>query len=570
MASNISKIGLVNLHTYLYEELDVSENIDILVLKADNGVGKTSFMTSLYPTILSMDLNKSLNFGKTPTSRTGGRTATSFVKGQSYIFMKIFHEGSPMTLVLSFRKDSKGKVNSQALVFSGHEISLWEQNKVVDVSELKRRYLSEKLYTFNTQRAYMSWVATELFGVSVQKLESVIRVGYRLASKDTLKEFASKSGDEMLKEIRAGFISIADKPNISDNISDYAKNVTDYYLYQKDIENKTAILTYLAKQRDLISRENRKVVNRVDSECKKMIGSVNNLKQKVDDLEIELENYKSSLQQEAEQLEIKTAELEVLESAVQDYLVAINSTNLGVKIESKEKELGYLIKESQSLQSRINTESDKLSRLSKKESDLLSKKESLQQDLKSLCSSELPFNPTDWGSIEQEYKEYEAILNRKRDLQQKKDRLVSDKSYLEDELSALEDLLVEELYAYDNSVSEYISQFELVKEDSEVLEEYQTRLQADLNSRLVNNQINLQVTTDALNNLTDVLKLNCSSNELEKHYKAQGAIPFYEVVDFKETVSKEDRERVEAYLRGSGLLEALVKADKVDKGFSFV
>lgn len=58
-----------------------------------------------------------------------------------------------------------------------------------------------------------------------------------------------------------------------------------------------------------------------------------------------------------------------------------------------------------------------------------------------------------------------------------------------------------------------------------------------------------------------------NSDSPETSYKAQNGVPLYEVVDFIDSVSNSKREEIEANLKGSGLLELLVKFDLVEKGY---
>ena len=50
------------------------------------------------------------------------------------------------------------------------------------------------------------------------------------------------------------------------------------------------------------------------------------------------------------------------------------------------------------------------------------------------------------------------------------------------------------------------------------------------------------------------------------HFISENAIPLFEIIDFKENVDTNTKERIEALLEMSGLLELLVEENNTDKG----
>lgn len=567
MTAHILKLGVVNFHTYLFEELDVSGDTNALVLRADNGVGKTTLMTALYPTVLTMDLNRSLNFGKKPNVRLGERTSASMVKSQSYIYMKLIHEFRPLTLVVSFKKKADGTVGNQANVFETHDLVLWENNQAVDLAEVKRRYKDFKLHTFDAQSQYVDWVAKELFGIDTQKFESSVRIGYRLADKEALARFEKSSLGDLVQEVKQGFISITDRPSVSDNIEDYAKTVIEFYYHQKEIENKTRLLTYLGKLRDLNYSENSKLLRKVDSEVKRLIGGVSALNQEVLTLSSNLETYRLDIELKEKQLSEKESTLEELETAQLDCLVQLKTNDVSSKIEQLTERLSYLRREHQSLQDSFDTETKQLNKLADREQDLVNRKDTLSKSLLELGTEPLPFDLEEWGTIKQSYLEYEKVQKDIEDLSKEIGLYVREKTSIIKAVDDLTSQLETEKEKYESEVSSFLDLLGVSFEDDETLSQLISRVSTKLRSDFVE----VRTEKDTLQREIKALETEIShlenSDSPETSYKAQNGVPLYEVVDFIDSVPNSKREEIEANLKGSGLLELLVKFDSVEKGY---
>ena len=58
----LTNLGVINFADYPQQDIAIKGNA--VVIKASNGTGKTLLMTALYPALLTLELQKSLNMGQ--------------------------------------------------------------------------------------------------------------------------------------------------------------------------------------------------------------------------------------------------------------------------------------------------------------------------------------------------------------------------------------------------------------------------------------------------------------------------------------------------------------------------
>lgn len=148
MMKKIESLGVVNYHTYGYEEFKVKG--DVIAFNADNGTGKTVLMTALYPSVFTFDLNRSINMGGKQE-----RKATAYIKDNTYIFIKIRNKQGEYTLVNHYYSYGKGKA---AYVLNTHDVVFikGEDETPLTLEEFKRENFKSD-YTcleFKEQKKY--------------------------------------------------------------------------------------------------------------------------------------------------------------------------------------------------------------------------------------------------------------------------------------------------------------------------------------------------------------------------------------------------------------------------------
>ena len=229
--------------------------------------------------------------------------------------------------------------------------------------------------------------------------------------------------------------------------------------------------------------------------------------------------------------------------------------------------LSYLRREHQSLQDSFDTETKQLNKLADREQDLVTRKDSLSKTLLDLGTEPLPFALEEWDTIKQSYLEYEKVQKDIEDLSKELDLHVREKNSL---IKAVEDLtsqLEKEKENYTSEVSSFLDLLGVSFEGDETLSQLISRVSTKLRSDFVE----VRTEKDTLQREIEALEKEISylenSDSPETSYKAKNGVPLYEVVDFIDYVPNSKREEIEANLRGSGLLELLVKFDSVEKGY---
>ena len=102
---------------------------------------------------------------------------------------------------------------------------------------------------------------------------------------------------------------------------------------------------------------------------------------------------------------------------------------------------------------------------------------------------------------------------------------------------------------------------------NESLNDYQSRLLDKTNLQKAQNQQEILAQKNILTEAQIELKSLQNSDKIKNHFKATNAKPLYEVIDFKDFVPEDDKNKIESYLRDSGLLELIISADDIKKGY---
>ena len=179
----------------------------------------------------------------------------------------------------------------------------------------------------------------------------------------------------------------------------------------------------------------------------------------------------------------------------------------------------------------------------------------------------LPFALDEWETVKQSYLEYEKVQKDIEDLSKELDLHVREKNSLIKAVGDLTSQLEKEKENYTSEVSSFLDLLGVSFEGDETLSQLISRVSTNLRSDFVEvrtEKDNLQREIETLEKEISYLE---SSDSPETSYKAQNGVPLYEVVDFIDSVPNSKREEIEANLKGSGLLELLVRYDSVEKGY---
>ena len=562
MNNNILKLGVVNFHTYLQDEITLNGNA--IAFRADNGVGKTALMTALYPTFLTMDLNNSLNFGGKVD-----RKPIHFVKEQTYIYSVIKRQdGENWMLLISFRKKSEGKIDSQAVVFKTDILQFFDGDNIIHLPQLKANNKDLIYKSFNTKSEYKRWVAKELFDIELTKFESKIRIENKIAKPSINMNDKKYHVDELINEIKNGFVSITDIEGISQNIRNYAQSIYDYNQQKVELDIKTDILTYLAKERHKLSHTNQNALDNADKTRRKMNTALNNLEEEISNLDQDLGSLEEQIEQNSKDLKDNELSKSDLEDQLKRIEMELSNHDLKTVIQQKEFELNQLKKSIATNQSNLSSVERDLQRAHTNKNNTEDTIINLQNELHNLVKPlPLPFDIADWDSIKSQAKKYQDSLNKQNSLKQNLKTSQQKEHDLTNDITKLnEDLTVKKLQ-FDQELETYFLSTKEQPFVNESLNDYQSRLLDKTNLQKAQNQQEILAQKNILTKVQIELKALQNSDKIKNHFKATNAKPLYEVIDFKDFVSEDDKNKIESYLRDSGLLELIISADDIKKGY---
>lgn len=558
MTNNIIKIGVVNYHTYLHDEIVLNGNA--IAFRADNGVGKTALMTALYPTILTMDLQNSLNFGN-----KSSRKPSDFVKHQTYIYMVIKQEnGEPMTLLLSFKKRSNNTIESEAVVFDhlGTLQFFKVDSSIISISELKKIYKDFISQTFSTQKSYKKWVARELFGISRPKFDSKIRIENKISSPSININDKKYHVDELIQEIKNGFLSITDIDGINDNIQNYAQSLLEYHEEKIILENKTTLLQYLAKKRSDLSLDNQNALEKADKIRMEMNGYVQKLEsnkgkiaEALDNIEIKIEENANALKENEYNKEEYNMKLEDTKRELQDIESNIREkTNIYQALEKT-------LHEKQKMQQQKEKDLHQLTaNIQKQEKEL----EKLDTEMKQkVIPDPLPFQLEEWEEIKRQAEQCQNAIEKQNQLTQELKQKEKEDIALKEEIEMLMTRHKHEVETYHATKQQYYQACQEEPRLDETLENYQQRAFKNAHTQKAENEQHIKEIENKLKQIRTEMDLR---HELKDEFVATNAIPLYRIIDFKESITEEEQNRIESYLKHSGLLELIITADTIDKG----
>lgn len=556
----IRKLGLANFHTYQEETFNTHGNI--LMFKADNGTGKTAVMTALYPTIFTMDLNDSLNFGKGLD-----RKGKEFVKDDTYIFGVFENNNGPYSIVLNFTLKQNGDVKKKALILNTTEFKVTRENgETIPLNEFEKTYKQNITNSFTISKHYQEWVAKNIFGTSLDKFKMYIKVGHQSAG--STKEAKSKFNVfSLIQAIKDSLDKIANDNTLSSIISTYANRQIAASEKQTELNKKVNLNNVLAEQRSKQNKENTKVVEDINKVQK-------NMSKELTTLELNLEKSDEKLNELETELDELETTVKDLKNQKDDYSIKLQEVereiirlDIDAKKETLNQELKFIQDKIKQTTKALNKEEDnkierenELSKLNNKITNLNEQKETLGE------ITPLPFEINEWNTIEDSYKLYESTLNEQRDLTSE---LNATKANYTKELSEKNNLTIkinEETLRYNKEIENYYIACNEQPQENESLESFKNRLYEKLTYDISELNSSINILNKEKKDNEKYLKELQQSTKPETHFISENAIPLFEIIDFKENVDNDTKERIETLLQMSGLLELLVEENNTDKG----
>lgn len=556
----IESLGVVNYHTYGYEEFKVKG--DVIAFSADNGTGKTVLMTALYPSVFTFDLNRSINMGGKQE-----RKATAYIKENTYIFIKIRNEQGEYTLVNHYYSYGKGKA---AYILNTHNIvfTRGEDKTPLTLEEFKRENFKSD-YTcleFKEQKKYQEWVAKNIFGYSLERFKIYIRSQQPIANPIAPSLNSNFGLDKAIENIQKGFATIEDDDLLNNIIEPYSKASNEAYKKRVELQKSKELLETLSAKRLKTSEKNKKEISSIRRIQKKMskelVDEENNLLELKDDIF----NKKENLEKKEDELKNKQLEEEDLKKKLSTIEITLANSNIEQQIELKKQKLATL-QENLSHKTEQQKQNAKFAEgIGQSVQQYCSQVQKIEEDIQLLYEPVLEFELSNWDAIRKEAESYKQVLFQKEKLENEQEYTIRNIEEFQLKYERTRSELETEIKNYQRELLAYYELVNATPSPNETFAEY--------HHRILTESIGLKQATKELisklkedkKGLVDELNKLKQTTEPQTTFIAKSGKPLFELIDFNNNIPVHTQEMIESTLRESGLLELIIDATDVEKG----
>lgn len=538
----LTNLGVINFADYPQQDIAIKGNA--VVIKASNGTGKTLLMTALYPALLTLELQKSLNMGQKTNRKLG-----DLLNGDpAYIYGQFFINNEPITLVTAYQKNASG-ITKRAYVLDNHDITFFnDQKDVLSLSNFERT--NKVTETFSSIKDYQSYIACNLYHTSLDNFKTLIQLTHKITSPSIISATDSKNYnmEDLLDQVTDVLPSLINDDIFKQQLTSYSQRLVKATGEQRVIHELRKEQAAIANVRSKRSNENQDILEKLQNILGDMKKEIN---KKTNDLEA-LENNLQALEEQREQHEIDQKntedELETVVNERERLEREIRDTEQ--RIYNLEKDIKHNQEKETSLQNQLNDCNNELSEINV---TLEQKEQAYQEILKDLEQNPqpvLPFSYDQWPAIEKAFK--------------------NDKTRRENykQLTSKIENLTETIENAAENINTAADTFSALMDDARQYHP-QGNLDAQLNT-LTNEQQTIIITIKELNKKLKQKEdqhLNLQhATEPETHFIATNAQPLYTQIDFKETISETDQQRIETLMQEAGFIELLTSADTLTKG----
>lgn len=556
--TTIKALGVVDYHTFHREHFEINGNV--LVFEAENGTGKTAIMTALFPTIFTMDFLTALNQGGQQN-----RKPKDFLKDTgTYIYGMFNSDEKPYTLVIHGQRRGDS-VDIKATKLDTHDVTFTDDlDQPLPWNTFKNKhkeFMNTKI--FHTQKEYQTWVAKEIFGIAPNRFKAYIRLLCQLSNPKIMT--SENTNIEQIKEqLKNGLATISDNDDLLDILTNYATQLQKATIEkQKLIELKSQFNSALDR-RNTVAKKNTDTISKIQTKFAEMNKHVLKLEQQYDSENTALNKLYTTHEQIQEELKLTKQESKDVEAKIQE-------------IERKLRQ--YSHKSEQELTDEITSVQTKLNQVV---SNYAEKQVQLTNASAKLTEMERLVNALRIGLTEYAYipqpdvpwSVIEAQLNEQRVNNKEREKLEYQLQLNKEEVSALNKTEASLQESISGESLLLINQYENLFKTLNISQPVELNTINDLIGSLKYNQeiTKHQLATDLKNlqqemrTYQDTLHTLQQSTEPQVSYVASNAEPLFKVIDFKDSVDKSTRAKIESYLREAGFLELIVSADSVDKG----
>lgn len=538
----LTKLGVVNFADYPQQDINIKGNA--VVIKASNGTGKTLLMTALYPALLTLELQKSLNMGQ----KTNRKLSDLLNGDPAYIYGQFFIDNQPKTLVTAYQKNPSG-ITKRAYVLNSHDITFVnDQKDVLSLPNFERTNAIAE--SFSSIKDYQSYIARSLYHTSLDNFKTLIQLTHKITSPSIISSTDSKNYnmEDLLDQVADVLPSLMNDDTFKHQLTSYSQHLVKATEEQRHIHSLLKEQATIAKVRNRNSNDNQKHLEKLqktlgDMKIKidKDTNELDALNEELQELETQREQHETDQKNNQEELENVIKEKESRQLENKEIEQCIYGLKKDIKNE-KEKE--------DDLQKRLTDYNNELSEIN---TTLAQKEQEYNETLKKLEQTPqpaLPFAYDQWPAIE---KAFENDKERHEKYKQLKTTI--------DNLNAAIEKDVENVNNANGQFSSLMDQARLYHPN------------ADLDTQVEILTTEQQTIAVAINKLNDQLtqkekeqqKLQ-QTTEPETHFIATNARPLYTQIDFKENISEDDQRRIEALMQEAGFIELLTSADTLTKG----
>lgn len=538
----LTKLGVVNFADYPQQDINIKGNA--VIIKASNGTGKTLLMTALYPALLTLELQKSLNMGQ----KTNRKLSDLLNGDPTYIYGQFFINKEPITLVTAYQKNPSG-ITKRAYVLNSHDITFVnDQKDILSLSNFERTNAVSE--SFSSIKDYQSYVARVIYHTSLDNFKTLIQLTHKITSPSIISSTDSKNYnmEDLLDQVADVLPSLMNDDTFKHQLTSYSQHLVKATEEQRHIHNLLKEQATIAKVRNGNSNDNQKHLEKLQKTLGDMKIKINKdtneldaLNEELQELEIQREQHETDQKNNQEELEniIKEKEFRQLEN--REIKQRIYGLKKDVKNE-KEKE--------DDLQKQLTDYDNELSEIN---TALAQKEQEYNETLKKLEQTPqpvLPFTYEQRSAIEKAFKN-------------DKERHEKYKQ-LKTTINNLNTAIKKDVENVNNANGQFSSLMDQAR---------QYHPNADLDAQVEILTTEQQATAVAIDKLNDQLtqkekeqqKLQ-QTTEPETHFIATNAQPLYTQIDFKENISEDDQRRIEALMQEAGFIELLTSADALTKG----
>lgn len=179
----------------------------------------------------------------------------------------------------------------------------------------------------------------------------------------------------------------------------------------------------------------------------------------------------------------------------------------------------------------------------------------------------LPFDSNEWESIKSQAKLYQESIEKQNSLKTNLEAIQQKEVEIKADLEKSKQELTNSQEKFEQNLQDYYLKTKEQPFVNESLSDYQARILDKINLQKAQHQQAILTQKNVLTEAQSELKSLQTSDKIKNHFKATNAKPLYKVIDFKDFVSEDDRNKIESHLRDSGLLELIISADDVKKGY---